>query len=436
MVEMKFENIDISIVTFNSIKWIDGFFESLSKQSYPTNLLNIYIVDNCSEDQTVEGLQSIQKKYKVEFGKIEIARLPNRGYGTGHNFNINKATSKWILVTNIDVELEFDSLEIIISNAQNDQECVASWEFRQKPYEHPKDYNPFTLETEWSSHACILFRSTFLKSVGGYEEKIFMYGEDVELSFRLRSNGYMLRYCPKAVCWHYCYENIDKPKSLQLLGALKSNLFIRLRYGSLVNVIAWFPIFFGAVLVSKKYNLKLKELTTLLRDGIAESYYFKVQENLRSVKINFNRLDYTLKRDGYQYKYKCSNYLSPLVSIITRTHVGREELLKQAFQSVLNQTYVDIEWIVIEDGSKDSEDFMKEAAKLLKTRYISTEKLGRSVAGNIGLEASNGEFCMFLDDDDMLYPEHVEILVAELRNNLEIGAVYSTAYEVPSEILN
>jgi GT2 family glycosyltransferase len=48
-------------------------------------------------------------------------------------------------------------------------------------------------------HACIFIRKSAYEKVGGYEPKIFMYAEDVELSYRFRAFGYHLRYCPNAV---------------------------------------------------------------------------------------------------------------------------------------------------------------------------------------------------------------------------------------------
>ena len=75
---------------------------------------------------------------------------------------------------------------------------VASWELRQAFSEMPKYYDPVTLETNWSSHACILIKREVYEKVGGYDKNIFMYAEDVEFSYRLRSQGYVLNntsYC-------------------------------------------------------------------------------------------------------------------------------------------------------------------------------------------------------------------------------------------------
>ena len=58
----------------------------------------------------------------------------------------------------------------------------------------PKAYDPVTLDTPWVSGAATLFRRSAFDSVGGFDPQLFMYGEDVDLSWRLRARGLRLRY--------------------------------------------------------------------------------------------------------------------------------------------------------------------------------------------------------------------------------------------------
>lgn len=118
----------------------------------------------------------------------------------------------------------------------------------------------------------------------------------------------------------------------------------------------------------------------------------------------------------------------PLISIIIRT-CGRPHVLKHAIDSVMNQQYPNIEIVIVEDGSSSSEYMIKKEYPNLNYQYYYTPyKSGRTIVGNLGLSVAKGEFFNFLDDDDILLPEHVNTLVETLSNtNFKVG--YSIAEE-------
>ena len=89
---------------------------------------------------------------------------------------------------------------------------------------------------------------------------------------------------------------------------------------------------------------------------------------------------------------------SPLVSVIIPTY-NRVEFLEIAIQSVVNQTYNNIEIIVVDDGSKSNyaESICNE---YLNCFYFYKNNGGLSSARNFGISKSKGELIAFLDDDD------------------------------------
>ena len=192
-------NITISAVTFNSEKWLWNFFMSIVNLDYPPHKITLHFVDNGSTDHGVKGIESFITTNKHRYRNMEIFRRPNKGYGVGNDFGIRQSSDDFVLVTNVDTEFYADSLKKAVTVAINDVADVACWEFRQTPYEHPKFYDPITFLTNWTSHACVLMRKEAYLAVGGYDQKIFMYGEDVELSYRFRAYGWKLRYVPSAV---------------------------------------------------------------------------------------------------------------------------------------------------------------------------------------------------------------------------------------------
>lgn len=118
----------------------------------------------------------------------------------------------------------------------------------------------------------------------------------------------------------------------------------------------------------------------------------------------------------------------PLVSIIVRT-CQRPDILRNALDSIRAQTYTHIQVIIVEDGANASEILLKSEFSDLNYIYEPTvQKVGRAKAGNRALELAEGEYINFLDDDDGLFPEHIEVLVKELAHDNKRVA-YSVAEE-------
>jgi GT2 family glycosyltransferase len=429
--------VDLSLVTYNSAKWIGPFFHSLLGQRYPLRSLRVFVTDHGSEDETEEILRVLQSKLRDQIGSFQVFKRFNRGFGSGHNFNFKQSNSPYFLVSNVDLEFEPDAITTAVATAEADDDKVASWEFRQKPYEHPKHYDPVTLETAWSSHACVLLRRTALAKAGGYDERIFMYGEDVELSYRLRQLGFKLKYCAKAVVWHFTYDYPEQVKPLQFSESVVSNAYIRLRYGRLFEVLA-IPFMFGRLLVSKP-SMQRQRLS-ILKSGlriVMHGLHFLLARKRSETSFGFYEWDYDIRRDGAFYRYRPrTTGTCPLVSIIIRTYAGRHGWLRQAVASVLNQTYPNLELIVVEDGNNTAEVIMAELRQKVDLRiiYKSCEKRGRSHAGNVGLSLATGEYLCFLDDDDAFMADHVEVLVNELSVRPDLGAAYALSWEVETQV--
>lgn len=432
-------DVDISIVTYNSEKWVDGFIASLSVLDYPSDRLHLYFVDNSSQDGTVEALKRGVQTLVAKGIDAQVLTRPNLGFGAGHNAGIGAGKSTFCLVTNLDLVFEPDSLARAVSHAVSDEPHAAAWEFRQKPYEHPKNYDPISGATNWNSHACVLLRRSAFDAVGGYCKDLFMYGEDVELSYRLRAAGFRLRFSPHAVVYHHTYETAGELKPLQLTGSTFANLYIRLSYGTLRDMLAVPAMALSLVLSKERFagarSKHLKNIGKLLR--LAPGLIRQNRARNTTAAFPFNGWDYDLIRKGAFHTLEPLPEDCPKVTVITRTYKGRENLLLQAMTTVANQTYPNIEHIVTEDKG----EFLKDVATRFATEtgrdivYVSGNKLGRSDAGNLALAAATGRWCVFLDDDDLFYCDHVEVLVDAMLKRPDARAAFALAFEVPTRKL-
>ena len=123
----------------------------------------------------------------------------------------------------------------------------------------------------------------------------------------------------------------------------------------------------------------------------------------------------------------------PLVSIVITTY-RRPELLARSINSILNQTYSNVEVIVVDDNDpvsdyrKKTEMVMEDFASNGRVTYVRQPRnLRQSAALNKGIKTSKGEFVGFLDDDDEFLPDKIERqieLLSEYKEDRNVGGVY------------
>lgn len=101
-----------------------------------------------------------------------------------------------------------------------------------------------------------------------------------------------------------------------------------------------------------------------------------------------------------------------------------ERYLRQCIDSILNQTYRDVEILLIDDGSPDrcGEICEEYAKKDNRIRVFHTENKGLSAARNLGLREAKGEYIGFVDSDDWIEPDMYEILLNTFGENSDISA--------------
>jgi len=107
------------------------------------------------------------------------------------------------------------------------------------------------------------------------------------------------------------------------------------------------------------------------------------------------------------------------VSIIIPAY-NQSHYLGEAIQSVLDQSYTELEIFVVDDGSTDDTPQVAQSFGDRRIHYLYQENRGLSAARNTGIRNSNGEYLSFLDSDDKFLPDKLAILVDELESHPEI----------------
>lgn len=435
--------LDLSIVTWKpELALLQQLLESLAEETRQPLRRHLLIHDNSPDPQVAaDVLAMASKRLGGAFESVTVEHSPeNIGFGRGHNANAARGGSPYFLVLNQDCVLEPGTLEGLVDAAERSPDDVAAWEPRQIPYEHPKSYDPVSLETDWVSGAAAMFRRAAFDAVNGFEPRIFMYGEDVDLSWRLRARGARLLYQPRLGVVHRTYREAGEVKPLQVLGGVGTNLCMRARYGGVLRTLEGLAMLAGEVLAPSTFPGRRRGLVTAGLSFLARWPYFLATRVGPSARFRpvFAGWSYELRREGAFVALASRREPPrprPLVSILIRT-VGRTSWLREALESCANQTYAPLEVVVIEDGPERSRAVIDEFRGRLDIRYQATgHAVGRARAGNAALHASRGEWLNFLDDDDVFFADHVELLVDAALKARAAGA-YALAWETQTRLID
>lgn len=198
-IESKPYKITIGMVTYNNHqpiiqRAIDSALLALKNagQTHPNQIL---VIDNGNTSGMNNNLS----------GPVySVPSHGNIGFGAAHNLLMQEAFNTGAdlyIAVNPDGALHPDAVQALqrMVQAHAGRALVEAIQF---PEEHSKAYDPYTLETPWVSGACLAIPHAAFLELGGFAPEFFMYCEDVDLSWRARAHGFVLRICPAALFFH------------------------------------------------------------------------------------------------------------------------------------------------------------------------------------------------------------------------------------------
>lgn len=122
-----------------------------------------------------------------------------------------------------------------------------------------------------------------------------------------------------------------------------------------------------------------------------------------------------------------------LISVVMPTHKRKPELIEKSIKSVLNQTYSNLELIIVDDSPREYTEriIVKEFVESLKDKriiYIEHDRnMGANIARNTGVDNSTGKYIAFIDDDDEWFPTKIEKQYEVALKYPEVALVYCKA---------
>jgi glycosyltransferase involved in cell wall biosynthesis len=124
----------------------------------------------------------------------------------------------------------------------------------------------------------------------------------------------------------------------------------------------------------------------------------------------------------------------PFFSVIVPTY-NRAHSIAKAVQSILDQTFIDFEIIVVDDASTDGTKEVINSITDHRVRYIRNEtNLERCLTRNKGIEIAKGKYIFFLDSDDYHLQKHLDLIYKEIQHQNEpVGFFFTNAWDEDSE---
>ncbi|MHC4666414.1 MAG: glycosyltransferase [Planctomycetota bacterium] len=123
-----------------------------------------------------------------------------------------------------------------------------------------------------------------------------------------------------------------------------------------------------------------------------------------------------------------------MVSILIPTF-NRPRYLTEALDSVLRQTYTNLQVIVVNDGGEDVSDVVNSFHDSRVIFINRRANCGKAFSLNEALERAEGKYVAYIDDDDIYYPNHIETLVDALEHRTDCRVAYSDLYRVYCRVM-
>ena len=120
---------------------------------------------------------------------------------------------------------------------------------------------------------------------------------------------------------------------------------------------------------------------------------------------------------------------NPFFSIVLPTY-NRANVLNETITSVINQSFVNWELLVIDDGSTDNTKVIVESYSDVRIKYFYQDNQERSIARNNGIKHAKGGYICFLDSDDIILDNHLQVLFDFIRLNAIKDALLFTSFAI------
>ena len=197
-------SVTLVVVSYNCKRWFERFFESIKEQTI-FDRCEVLMVDNSSKDGSAEICEQAMKSWPN--GRF-LPTGGNYGFGGGCNFGARQARGKYLFFLNPDIWLERNCLEALVNHAEKSQAKVFSavelgyTDEKFMPGSHGQGAPGFdvfgcttapspkeNLDQLFAIGSFFFIERELFQKIGGFDQEFFVYGEEMDLSWRARIAG-------------------------------------------------------------------------------------------------------------------------------------------------------------------------------------------------------------------------------------------------------
>ena len=234
-------DISVIIVNFNGAQFIEACLDSLLKSKL-NGQFEVIVVDNASTDHSLDILKKYQNTIEL------IANEENTGFSYANNQAAKRANGEYLFLLNNDTVIPEDTMSILLSflkehpdagvitpkllNEDGSLQCPGSifgqWRFKSK----------VARRVPFIAGAAILFPKSVYWEMGGLDENLFFYNDDVDMCKSLSKLGYSIYYVPEASLTHFGGLSTKFRKLSSLIEGYRGSVYLSLKhYGLLISFI-------------------------------------------------------------------------------------------------------------------------------------------------------------------------------------------------------
>ena len=429
--------VSVIIPVYNTEKYLRECLDSVTNQT----LKEIEII--CINDGSTDNSLEILKDYAQKDNRITAVTQQNSGSGIARNCGLNLAKGEFVAFMDPDDYYPKNTtLETLYSKAKENNVNIAGGSMQK--FSKEKGIFPVEqMEPEYVFHKeGIVFFKDYQFDYG-YSR--FIYNRELLFNNKIMFPNYLRRQDPP-----FFIEIMYKAKKFYAIA--EETYTYRVSY----KEIEWTQRRITDLILSMTNSLKytsekkLYRLHYVIANRLCSPFYINAFKYLYHYDKENNLIEKMVNELNYNAicKYN-SKFVLPIfyrfkpqhskVSIIISVY-NAEKYISTCIESVINQTYKDLEIICIDDGSKDNslailKEFAKNDARII---ILSHENIGLASSRNEALKIAKGEYVQFVDADDYLRIDAIELLVKRARSSnadlISFGGINFTDYSCEQQI--